>query len=555
LVVPDAAKDHRTPDQALDSHPDAAQPDTLKPDTLKPDTLKPDSAPLPSGEVRCDFNRDGNTDLVTRNKTTGELVVWLMKGTLRTSAVTIEPTVADLNWDVVGTGDFNRDGNVDLLWRHKATGEVSVWFMAGTTRSSFVAVQPLVADLNWDIVGTGDFNKDGNVDLLWRNKATGEVSVWYMNGTAQLGTAQVQPAVADLSWEIVGTGHFNTDGNIDLLWRNKASGANGVWFMNGVTQTSTATVAQVADLSWDIVGTGDFDNDGKVDLVWRNKSSSYTAVWFMNGAAETGAAYFQPDMSWQPAAIGDFTSDGHADLMWRNVATGELSIWFLKSGVLVNAVPVAPAVTDFTWECVGTGDFNKDGNVDILWRNSATGDNAVWLMNGATRTGVVTLQAAGAPWIIVGTGDFNKDGNVDILWRNATTGDDAVWYMSGKDFSSSASLDPVADLGWEIVATGDFNKDGSVDLLWRHKVSAAVGVWYMNGIVQVSTATILPAVPSLNWEIVGAAEFNADGNVDILWNNKANGNVDIWSMNGSTYVTSIRVRGQVANLDWKVIAR
>jgi len=28
------------------------------------------------------------------------------------------------------------------------------------------------------------------------------------------------------------------------------------------------------------------------------------------------------------------------------------------------------------------GDFNGDGRADILWRNSSTGENYVWLMNG-----------------------------------------------------------------------------------------------------------------------------------------------------------------------------
>ena len=49
---------------------------------------------------------------------------------------------------------------------------------------------------------------------------------------------------------------------------------------------------------------------------------------------------------------------------------------------------------------------------DLLWRNTTSGQNAVWYMNGVMATGVALLPyldpASG--WSIVGVGDFNSDG-------------------------------------------------------------------------------------------------------------------------------------------------
>ena len=42
--------------------------------------------------------------------------------------------------------------------------------------------------LDWKMSGIGDFNKDGNPDILWRNPSTGENLVWYMEGVAHTGT-------------------------------------------------------------------------------------------------------------------------------------------------------------------------------------------------------------------------------------------------------------------------------------------------------------------------------------------------------------------------------
>ena len=99
--------------------------------------------------------------------------------------------------------------------------------------------------------------------------------------------------------------------------------------------------------------------------------------------------------------------------------------------------------------------LNKDGNIDILWRyNGAGGYNVVWYMTNSTWTGSVELISVGdLAWQIVGTGDYNGDGNVDILWRyNGPGGYNVIWYMDGVTWIGSAEIFPVGDLNWRIVS-------------------------------------------------------------------------------------------------------
>src|SRR3989304_8424342 len=105
------------------------------------------------------------------------------------------PQVADTNWEIVGTGDFNNDGKTDILWRNKTNGLSALWFMDGTTMSSWTWLLPYVSDTNWEIVGTGDFNNDGKTDILWRNKTNGLSTLWFMDGTTMSSWTWLLPYV------------------------------------------------------------------------------------------------------------------------------------------------------------------------------------------------------------------------------------------------------------------------------------------------------------------------------------------------------------------------
>ena len=126
----------------------------------------------------------------------------------------------------------------------------------------------------------------------------------------------------------------------------------------------------------------------------------------MNGASITsgadttfGGSAVKPDASWSVAGIGDFNHDGNSDLLWRN-SSGTLNEWLMNGSVITssnaitfNGSAVAP---DASWHVVEIGDFNGDGNSDILWRND-NGAMAEWLMNGSTIAQSVTPTTGALP--------------------------------------------------------------------------------------------------------------------------------------------------------------
>ncbi len=239
-----------------------------------------------------------------------------------------------------------------------------------------------------------------------------------------------------------------------------------------------------------------------------------------------------------------------ARILWRNQATGQNYLWLMDGSTRRDGAWVL-TIADQNWKIGGAADFNADGRTDILWRNSATGDNYVWFMDGEKRiNGAWILKVADLNWKIAGVADFSGDGKADILWRHSSTGENYIWFMNGTARVGGAWVQSLPDLNWKVVGVGDFNADNLPDLVWRNSSTGEDYVWFMNGPNRTGGAWLLK-VPDLNWKIGGVADFNCDGKPDILWRNSATGENYVWLMNGT-----VRGSGEwimkIEDLNWQI---
>src|SRR5947209_10636752 len=98
-----------------------------------------------------------------------------------------QPIAVGLPWSIVGTGALNGNGQTDILWHNSDTNHIQVWLMdgmkiAGRPETVDEKGQPIAVGLPWSIVGTGDFNGNGQTDILWHNSDTNHIQVWLMDG-------------------------------------------------------------------------------------------------------------------------------------------------------------------------------------------------------------------------------------------------------------------------------------------------------------------------------------------------------------------------------------
>jgi subtilisin family serine protease len=256
--------------------------------------------------------------------------------------------------------DFDGDGKTDILWRHQGSGQLSAWFMDGINRTGGSFLDPSAeSDLQWKLVGTGDFNGDAKMDVLWAHDHSGGSRVWLMDGITRVGEVAL-PSQISRGWRVAGTGDFNGDGKTDILWREDGAGNLMAWLMDGTTVISRPSLdpGSVADLDWRIVGTGDFNHDGKTDILWRHQVSTQLVAWLMDGVILNQGVFLTPsqpaDASWQMSAVGDFNGDRRSDLLWRHQQSGELVAWLMNGTTLACGVFLNPdRLTDMAWQVVG----------------------------------------------------------------------------------------------------------------------------------------------------------------------------------------------------------
>ncbi|HXG70653.1 MAG TPA: FG-GAP-like repeat-containing protein [Gemmatimonadaceae bacterium] len=257
--------------------------------------------------------------------------------------------------------DLNGDGRNDLLWQNRSTGDLAVWHMSGINQLSGAALSPArVSDTRWKVVGTLDANQDGHVDLLWQHD-DGYVSIWLMAGEVQTGAVELAASAAqDPRWRIVATGDMDRDGYEDIIWQHK-DGTVAVWYMNGTQMRNGVTVTTLADADWRVVGADDFDRDGRMDLLWHHAGSGVISIWRMDDRRMLSGAsvgFHVGDLDWQIEGTSDMNGDTKPDFIWRNTRTGDLAVW-LMDGVLfidpsTNGVALNPgSVSDLNWRIVG----------------------------------------------------------------------------------------------------------------------------------------------------------------------------------------------------------
>ncbi|MGA8152313.1 MAG: FG-GAP-like repeat-containing protein [Terriglobales bacterium] len=377
-----------------------------------------------------------------------------------------------------------------------------------TTALTFAALTDTVGTSPGNVV-VADFNNDGKADLAVINQnqtnacynfgGAGTISILLGNGDGTFSAAATF-CLAD-SQETVGTaplvaGDFNGDGKIDLAASYITQGVADLEIFLG-NGDGTFTAGEAALGSFSSIGTlitGDFNGDGKLDLAAPvdEDGGPFVAVFLGDGQGNfnTTSLSSTPSPFGTSLATGDFNKDGILDLAVAGSGSGGVTI-LLGNGDGTFTVSSQPLTSLVTPQSITAGDFDGDGNLDLAIADSSNGILTVLLGNG---DGTFTVKSgepvASQPLVFVSTADFNGDGKLDLALVGSgglvfvDLGNGNGLFQASTGFS--AGNGPVAS------AFADFNSDGRLDLAAANSTDNTVSILEQSPVVS-------PSAPNLSF--------------------------------------------------------
>jgi len=362
-------------------------------------------------------------------------------------------------------------------------------------------------------------------------------------GLSQSAWVQGSPAANAFNWTIDGQITHGA-GTASIVFVPYRSGPIhiSVTVSDGVcTQTDTITATAIACSHVP----GDASGDGFADVFWRNGATGENVLWMMHGLNSPATVVLPqvPDTNWTVAGLGDFDGDGQSDVLWTNTS-GQVAIWLMNQGTLGSGA-IVTTLSDTHWKVGGVLDLNSDSKADVVWRNEVSGQVVVWTMNGTSIAGAQTIgTVASSDWTIAAVA------RGEIFWRNTTTGQNVVWFMSGTFVSGAAFAQTVPDVRYKVIALSDSDSNGTLDVYWWNPATGDVVLWKMSSATTISSATLLATVQT-DWHPEAAGTF---GNFGFLWRNTLTGETVVWAIPDGANLVFGDYLPTVSNLNWRAVA-
>jgi parallel beta-helix repeat protein len=282
-----------------------------------------------------------------------------------------------------------------------------------------------------------------------------------------------------VSHSSVAWGDYDADGDLDLLmtgWLGTGQNHTSKLYRNddGTLVDSEIPIQGVSAGSDKSCAWTDYNNDGLLDFIITGTLDGetvnyYTMIYKQEGGNFVTTGYDLHDVTSSSVDWGDFDHDGDYDLLLNGKGGGSN-----YNGVYINNIKNSD---EFTWNNFGMqgiwntvalwGDFDGDNDLDIL-SSGWEGSNSHY-RNDSMEFNTLTSVLNTVDGHSADIGDYDMDGDMDIvmLSTNSDSAYSCVYRCeehSSEDIWSYSLLAYIQDIQSGAVIWGDYDNDGDLDL-------------------------------------------------------------------------------------------
>jgi hypothetical protein len=236
-----------------------------------------------------------------------------------------------------------------------------------------------------------------------------------------------------------------------------------------------------------------------------------------------------PEKPFPCVAIGDYDGDGDLDVLVAASGSHDIAFSTIYNNTGGNFTDSGIALLGLARATAAWGDFDGDGDLDLAMTGLETGatipTTVVFRNNGGTFTALpgsfFREFGGGIAW-----GDYDGDGDLDLLVTGLTSASTAgvpatrLYRNDGGVFTSVAH--PFPDCSSGAVAWGDYDNDGDLDVVITGSGSSGLvaAIWRNDGVGNFTDAGA--NLPGTDLGSVAWGDYDNDGDLDLLFGGNSN---------------------------------
>jgi VCBS repeat protein/putative Ig domain-containing protein/IPT/TIG domain-containing protein len=337
----------------------------------------------------------------------------------------------------LAVGDFNGDGKPDLSIAYTVRVNTLLGNGDGTFTqapgSPILMHQPpweTLASPYAGFVTVGDFDNSGKLGLAVAELQSSNATILLGNRNGSFTSSSAFVYIQNFPTVCLASGDFNSDGNLDLVAAGNGSGLPVVVQLGYGDGAFNVVPSSPFGLSSGVtsIAVGDFNGDGKLDLALGG-SDLTTGAGHLTILLGNGDGTFTPTSA-SPMAVGasysiavaDFNGDGKLDLAVANYGTNTVTILLGNGDGTFTQAKGSPILVGSTPHAMAAGDFTGSGRLGLAVANFTDNNVSILLGKGdGTFTQSATIPVGKGPYSLA-VGDFSGSGRLGLAVANLTDG-------------------------------------------------------------------------------------------------------------------------------------